>query len=267
MTRDPRQKNDGLTDAQRLAQRKITTRSHLALESALSRDDLDVVFQPIVDLATTKTFALEALVRCKVPSLQPPPVLFEHAVKHEYCGRLGRLIREITVERCPGIPIFTNVHPGELAQRWLVRPDDPIFSHDSDVYIEITESVPFSHFDNCVSVLKEVRSRGRVHLVIDDLGSGFSNLKRIVDLQPKVVKLDIELVRGIDREPRQRALVRSIVAMCMGQGASVVAEGIETVDELSAVIDTGVHYGQGYLLARPAYPVPTVTWPKSIRPL
>ncbi|HEX4353030.1 MAG TPA: EAL domain-containing protein, partial [Polyangiales bacterium] len=93
---------------------------------------------------------------------------------------------------------------------------------------------------------------------------GFSNLKRIVDLHPQVVKLDIELVRGIDREPRQRSLVRSIVSMCREQDAYVVAEGIETAGELEAVIDAGVPYGQGFLLARPAFPVPPVSWPPSM---
>jgi EAL domain-containing protein (putative c-di-GMP-specific phosphodiesterase class I) len=237
------------------------SRSYVAFQNALGPLDLNVVFQPIVDLATRKLFALEALVRCSVDGLSSPPLLFEHAVKHAYSGRLGRAIREITVDRCPGVPIFTNVHPDELAQRWLIRPDDPIFSHDTDVYIEITEAVPFSHYEHCVSVLNELRSRGRVHLVIDDLGAGFSNLKRIVDLKPAIVKLDIELVRGIDTEPRQLALVRSIVSMCEEQGARVVAEGIETASELAAVIDAGAHYGQGYLLARPAFPIPPVSWP------
>ncbi len=245
---------------------RATTRSYTALETALGPEDINVVFQPIVDLASRKVFALEALVRCKAPGLESPPKLFEHAVKHAYSGRLGRLIREVTVERCAGTPVFTNVHPDELSQRWLVRPDDPIYSHDTDVYLEITEAVPFSHYEHCVSVLREVRSRGRVHLVIDDLGAGFSNLKRIVDLQPKVVKLDIELVRGIDASDRQRALVRSIVAMCAEQGAKVVAEGIETRDELLAVVDSGVQYGQGYLLARPAFPVPIVSWPSPSKP-
>ena len=242
----------------------LSTRSYSALCDAISPEDIDVVFQPIVDLRTHELFALEALVRCTAYGLSSPPLLFEHAVKHSYAGRLGRMIREITVGRCPGIPIFTNVHPNELSQRWLVRPDDPIFSHDTDVYIEITEAVPFSHYEHCVSVLRELRSRGRVHLVIDDLGAGFSNLKRIVDLHPKVVKLDIELVRGIDTEPRQRSLVRSIVAMCREQGAHVVAEGIEKPGELSAVMDAGVQYGQGFLLARPAFPVPPVSWPPGL---
>ena len=221
----------------------------------------DVVFQPIVDLQKRTLFAVEALARCKVPGLESPTVLFEDAVAKGYCGRLGRMIRELTVQRCGDIPVFTNVHPDELTQRWLVRPDDPIYSHQNDVYIEITESVPFSHFDLCVSILREIQSRGRVHLVIDDLGAGFSNLQRIVDLAPSIVKLDMQLVRGIDRQTRKQKLIKSIVAMCHDQGARVVAEGIETVPELHAVIDAGVHFGQGFLLAKPGYPIPAITWP------
>jgi EAL domain-containing protein (putative c-di-GMP-specific phosphodiesterase class I) len=114
-------------------------------------------------------------------------------------------------------------------------------------------------------VLEEIKTRGGVFLVIDDLGAGYSNLLRIVDLEPSIVKLDMQLVRGIDRRPRQQRLVRSIVKMCEDQGASVVAEGIETADELNAVIDCGAHYGQGYLLARPGFPPPAVSWPSSGR--
>jgi EAL domain-containing protein (putative c-di-GMP-specific phosphodiesterase class I) len=231
------------------------------LSAGVPIDDLSVVFQPIVDLRSRKVFAYEALVRCKTPGLDSPPRLFEHAVENGYAGRLGREIRELTVQGCRGVPIFTNVHPDELGQRFLVQPDDPIFGHDSDVYIEITESVPFSHYDRCVSVLQELRTRGSVHLVIDDLGSGFSNLKRIVDLHPRIVKLDMALVRGLDAKPRQAALVRSIVAMCKDQGAAVVAEGIETAGELQACIAADCAYGQGYLLARPASPPPPHRWP------
>ena len=232
-----------------------------ALSASIGIDELSVVFQPIVDLRTGRAFAFEALARCHAPGLESPPALFEHAVAHNYCGRLGRRIREITVQGCPGIPVFTNVHPAELVSRWLIRPDDPIFSHDSDVYIEITESVPFSHYEHCETVLRELRTRGSVYLVIDDLGAGFSNLSRICDLDPKVVKLDMALVRGLDKKPRRQALVRSIVAMCADQGAEVVAEGIETRDELIAVRDTGCRYGQGYVLARPSFPPPRVSWP------
>lgn len=225
---------------------------------------VDVVFQPIVDLGKRTLFAVEGLARCRVPGLESPSVLFEDAVAKGYCGRLGRMIRELTVKQVGDVPVFTNVHPDELTQRWLIRPDDPIYSHQNDVYIEITESVPFSHFDLCVSMLKEIQSRGNVHLVIDDLGAGFSNLQRIVDLAPSIVKLDMQLVRGIDRLPRKQKLIKSIVSMCRDQGARVVAEGIETQAELSAVIDAGVQLGQGYLLAKPAFPIPQVTWPEAV---
>jgi EAL domain-containing protein (putative c-di-GMP-specific phosphodiesterase class I) len=225
--------------------------------------DLDVVFQPIVDLRDHTTFALEALVRCKIPTLRAPTALFEHATAHDYCGPLGRLIRQRTVALCGGYRIFVNIHPIELIDRWLVQPDDPIFAHDSDVYLEITESVPFLHYDLCVSVLSEIRNRGHVYLVVDDLGAGYSNLKRIVDLHPEVVKLDRALVTGLDNHARQRLMVASIVHMCKVQGALVVGEGIETAGELKALISCGVHYGQGFLLAKPSFPIPPITWPPS----
>lgn len=235
--------------------------SLLALGSMVEPDDLSVVFQPIVDMATGDLFAYEALVRCRVPELKNPLRLFELAVENHCTGRLGRMIREIAIPLSSGRPLFLNVHPQELHEGWLVRPDDPIFTHDHDVFLEVTESVPLTHFDLCLSVLHELRARGGVHLVVDDLGAGYSNLKSIADLEPRVVKLDRDLVAGLDSRPRQRQLVRSVVSLCRDLEALVVAEGIETADEYSALRDTGAHFGQGYLFARPAFPMPAITWP------
>jgi EAL domain-containing protein (putative c-di-GMP-specific phosphodiesterase class I) len=236
-------------------------RSYNAMRSIVSKEDLSVVFQPIVDMRTGRQFATEALVRCKLPKLGDPPFLFREAVANQCAGRLGRMIREIAFPLCPGARTFVNIHPNELSERWLVRPDDPIFTHDDEVYLEITESVPILQFQLCYDVLREVRSRGGVHLVIDDLGAGYSNLSRIADLEPKFVKLDRDLVTALDRHARRRQLVTSVVRLCTELGAAVVAEGIETLGEYSALRDTGAQYGQGYLFARPAYPIPVVTWP------
>lgn len=233
------------------------------MQRLVSIDELSVVFQPIVDLSSGSLFAYEALVRCRRPELASPPVLFERAVSAGCVGRLGRMIREIAMPLASGRPLFLNVHPQELQEGWLVRPDDPIYLHDSSVYLEVTESVPLTHYELCIDVLREVRSRSGLHLVVDDLGAGYSNLKRIADLEPKVVKLDRGLVCGVDRSSRQRQLVASVVRLCADLDASVVAEGIETESELSALKDTGAHYGQGYLFARPAFPMPPVTWPPS----
>jgi EAL domain-containing protein (putative c-di-GMP-specific phosphodiesterase class I) len=235
--------------------------SYLALHSLVSAEDLSVVFQPIVSMTDGKLFAYEALVRCARTRLKSPPVLFERAVSAGCVGRLGRMVREIAVPLGAGLPLFLNVHPQELQEPWLIRPDDPIYTHDHDVFLEITESVPLTHFELCKQVLKEVRVRGGVHLVVDDLGAGYSNLKRIIDLEPRVVKLDRELIVGVDQSERQQKLVKSVVSLCADLNASVVAEGIETNDEFSALCDTGVHYGQGFLFAKPEFPMPMVSWP------
>jgi len=239
--------------------------SFFAFRHLVAPEDLSVVFQPIVDMRDGSLFAHEALVRCSIPELASPTVLFERAVTAGCVGRLGRMIRDIAVPLSNGRAVFINVHPQELQEGWLVRPDDPIYSHDAEVFLEVTESVPLTHYALCLSVLREVRNRGGIQLVVDDLGAGYSNLKRISDLEPQVVKLDRDLIMGVDRNPRQRQLVTSVVRLCNDLRALVVAEGIETEDELSALRDTGAHYGQGYLFARPAYPMPPVTWPPSAR--
>ena len=227
----------------------------------LTTAELNVVFQPIVSLADGSTFAWESLVRCTRAGLESPPELFRRAEVEQSCGRLGRLIREVAFQRGVGRRLFINVHPAELAARWLVQPDDPMNFHDAEVFMEITESATFEHFELCWNALRELRQRSAVRFVIDDFGAGHSNLKRVLDLEPAVVKLDCSLIQGIDQSPRQFTLVRSLVRMFGDLGASVVAEGIETLAELKRVRDAGVHYGQGYFLARPAWPLPVVQWP------
>jgi EAL domain-containing protein (putative c-di-GMP-specific phosphodiesterase class I) len=232
---------------------------------SLTTNDINMVFQPIVEIATGTLFAHEALVRCKLPQFASPPILFAAAEKERACGHLGRIIRQQTFERCPDIPLFVNVHPEELSQRWLVRPDDPLYFHEREVYLEITESAAFTHYDLCMSVLREICARAGVHLVVDDYGAGHSNLARILDLNPKIVKLDGALTRGINKDARRQIMVRHMVALCVDLGAKVVAECVETVEELKAIADLGVHFAQGYVLARPAFPTPEINFPLARR--
>lgn len=236
----PRRTRHGIDDADRVP-------------PVLATGELNIVYQPIVDLKRRSIFAFEALVRSTSPHFQGPPAMFTEAIRSRHCGALGRAVRELTVEGAPPYPLFVNIHPHEFDEGWLVQPDDPIFHHEHPVYLEITESVPLSHFSLCHSVLAEVRSRG-VLLAVDDLGAGYSNLKYIADLSPQVVKLDRGLIENIQKGTRQHRLVRALVRLCEDLGTKVVAEGIETANEAEAVVDAGVHYGQGFFYARPSFP-------------
>jgi len=229
-----------------------------AMQSLVRPSELSTVFQPIVRFDTLEIFAYEALLRCTVEQFRSPPVLFERAMQDKCVGRLGRLVREVAIPLCSGLPVFVNVHPHELEESWLVRPDDPMNDHDNDVYLEITESVPMTHFTLCRDVLRELRSRPGFHLVVDDLGAGYSNFGRIADLEPAVVKIDKGLIDDIAERPRTRTLVTGIVRLCVELGAKVVIEGIETLEQFIACRDTGAHYAQGYFLAKPAFPLPKV---------
>ncbi len=228
------------------------------ISDIIEGNQLRAVFQPIVDLLTNRVFAYEALARTSSPDFKTPPEMFDTAIEEGMCGILGRRLRELAVEGCPDAALFLNVHPNEFDDRWLVQPDDPIFSHDCPIYLEITESVPLSHFEMCNSILREIRGKG-INLVVDDLGAGYSNLKYIADLTPEVVKLDRGLISGLPTDPRLRKLVTSISRLCEDLGAQVVAEGIETAAELEAAMAAGVRYAQGYYFARPSAPPPKLT--------
>ena len=228
------------------------------LDDTLEHRKFRIVYQPIVDLKKRAVFAYEALVRAEM--FKSPPELIDAAIDAGRVGELGRAMREMTMANCQDHALFVNIHPRELNERYLVQPDDPIFRHPEELYLELTEAVPLSKLDVSANVLREIGDRG-VHVVVDDLGSGYSNLRYLADLLPKVVKIDRELVTGLKPNSRRFTLMRNLVRMCVELQARVVAEGIETGAELQAVIDAGVHLGQGYVLARPAFPPPPPVWP------
>jgi EAL domain-containing protein (putative c-di-GMP-specific phosphodiesterase class I) len=232
---------------------------HRVVDQAL----VAIHFQPIVNLSAREIFAYEALCRPQTDSFKGPQELIEAATAAGRIGELGRLNRSIAVDKCPGSPLFVNIDPHEFDQPWLVRPDDPIFRHKRSVYLEITETVPLKFFEHCHGVLAELRKKGAL-LAIDDLGAGFSNLKYIADLKPDIVKLDRDLVRGCHEGSREFGLLKSITRLCHEMQAKVIAEGVETVDELKAVLAAEADYAQGYLLARPEAPPPAIRWPTGI---
>lgn len=225
-----------------------------------------IVYQPVVNIQTGEIFSFEALLRSNIPQFTSPPQMINAALNAGRLGEFGRRLRERTIADAPdGVALFVNIHPAELGEGWLVRPDDPIFSCEEDIYLEITESVPLTHFDLCHSILREVRTRD-IRLAVDDLGAGYSNLKYIDDLAPEIVKLDRNLIMDVDKSRRQQTLVAAIVRLCHDLGAKVVAEGVETLAEFESVRDAGADLVQGYLVAYPSFPAPKYSWPPQSTP-
>jgi EAL domain-containing protein (putative c-di-GMP-specific phosphodiesterase class I) len=123
------------------------------------------------------------------------------------------------------------------------------------VIVEITEHERIDDYEAVRSAL--ARLGPNVKLAIDDAGSGYASMRHILALEPAFVKLDIEWVRNIDRDPVRRALVSGLTYFASETGCELIAEGIETQEELAALRNLGVGLGQGYLLGHPKPPPTT----------
>ena len=119
-----------------------------------------------------------------------------------------------------------------------------------NIIFEFTEGERVRDAAHLRNIIRTYKSMG-FRTAIDDFGAGYAGLSLIADVVPDVVKIDRELVRGIDADPTRRTIVRALEAMCAELGVTVIAEGIERAPELAAVRDLGIHLVQGYLLARP----------------
>jgi EAL domain-containing protein (putative c-di-GMP-specific phosphodiesterase class I) len=127
------------------------------------------------------------------------------------------------------------------------------------IVLELTEHTRVEQYDHLLAALDELRGLG-IRIAVDDAGSGYSSLQHILRLHPDIIKLDIELTRGIHDDPARRALAASLVAFADEIGATITAEGIETQEELETLRQLGVRSGQGYYLARPGpLPIPSLS--------
>lgn len=225
------------------------------LVGSIPVESLAAYFQPVVALRSAKTFGFEAIAHCAAEGLTDREELFARAAFEKRVGELGRMVRSIAFNECPSIPVFVSVHPHELKESWLIRPDDPICNHDAQVFIQVAQA---SLSPMCMHVLSEVSSRTGISIVLDDMGGPSSTLRQLVELAPAFVKLDPELVRDVDKSHRKRIAVAAIVRLATDLQAQTIAKGITTEAELRTLVECGVAFGQGTLLGA-ASELPTVS--------
>lgn len=233
--------------AERLRSAAARVREVIATSGAIN-----VALQPVVDLKTGGTVGYEALARFPSTPTLSPEVWFADAEATGLGRQLEWAAARAALEQLDALPggafLAINTSPAVAIDRCLReamrgRPHERIV-------LEMTEHAPVDDYDDFERRLDRRRGEG-VRLAVDDVGAGFASLRHILRLRPSLIKLDISLVRGIDRDPLRQSLARSMVEFARSLEADVLAEGIESAEELEQVERLGIRYGQGFLLGRP----------------
>ena len=231
-----------------------------ALERTLREGSFHSVYQPIVDLSTGIELAWETLGRPSDPAFKSILDLLGVAERNGRVTALGRALRENGVAAMRDLPpdklLFMNVHPLEFLLEGGLESEPWLRPVAGRIVFEITEAAEVSNTSGAQERMAALRRAG-FRVAVDDLGSGYSSLNSLALLQPDFVKLDIAMVRGIERDSRLARLIKHLLEYCRGENIRVVCEGIETAAELAVVRELGVELGQGYLLARPGPPFPS----------
>jgi EAL domain-containing protein (putative c-di-GMP-specific phosphodiesterase class I) len=218
----------------------------------LASGAIDIAYQPEVDLRSRALVGAEALARFRSVPYRPPDVWFEDAWRVGLGNELELAAVAKALEQSNQLPsqcfLAVNLGPHAIANPDSLGAIEGIDPHR--LVIELTEHVEVDDYPLLRRLLLALRRRG-VRLAVDDTGSGFSSFSHIVKLAPDIIKLDIDLVRGIDVDPVRRSLATAVVRFAGETGAKVTAEGIETSSELECVQSLGIDYGQGYFLGRP----------------
>jgi len=237
----------------------------LALEASFDRalESLWMAYQPIVRASDGSLYGYEALMRTSEPLLPHPGAVLDAAERLDRVSELGRAIRSIAAvpmrDAAPGTHLFVNLHSRDLLDATLFAPDSALAEIADRVVLEITERAALDEVSDARERIAELRRQG-FRIAVDDLGAGYAGLTSFVTLEPELVKLDMSLIRDIDREPMKRTLVRSVTHLCKELGLLVVAEGVETRAERDTVVECGCDLVQGYHVAKPGRPFPVPEW-------
>lgn len=232
-----------------VADRQAAAELQADMHAIIGAGDFFPVFQPIVDLATGQVRGYEALTRFTDGT--SPEVRFEQARVVGAGIALESACLETIFEAAEHLPegpwLNVNTSPEVVLAGVL---EQLLPGGRREVVLEITEHQAISDYASFRAAIAPIRDR--VKLAVDDAGAGFASLRHIVELAPAMVKLDRSLVAGIDRDPAREAVVAGMVRFAQAAGLALLAEGIETREELAALRRLGVELGQGYLLGRPA---------------
>ncbi len=243
------------------------------LRQLIRGEEIHTLFQPMVNLKTREIEGYEALSRGPAGEFERPDKLFKVAYEVDLVLKLERLCRKKALEGAKGLGseylLFINVEPESVADPELRQVTSSSLLAESKlsperIVLEITERTAIDDFNAFRSTLEYFRALG-FKVSVDDAGAGYASLQCIAEVKPDFIKMDMSLVRGIEKDEIRQQLVHAFVRFANKTGVKLVAEGIETAAELKALVDLGVEFGQGYHFAYPSEPfvkIRSIKWPK-----
>ena len=230
------------------------------LQDLILRERVITAFQPIMRLKARTVLGFEALSRGPRGSgLEGADALFGAATEHNLFVELDRLCRKRALLSSGRIPsnakIFVNTLPATIRDpqfrgKALIDFLDKAQVSPDRIVIEITEKLVIDNYNLFRETMAYFTDLG-MSFAVDDVGAGYSGLESIARLKPTYLKIDMLLVRDVHVSLVNREMVKAIIALGRGIGSEVIAEGIQTDDEVRALNEMGVDWGQGYVLARP----------------
>lgn len=220
--------------------------------------DFTMAFQPIIDFESKTIFAQEALVR----GLNQEPageilarLTPDNLYKFDQTCRVKAvaLAARLEIESLLSINFLPNaVYKPENCLRTTLKAAAENNFPVERIIFEITEVERVADNNHLKNIVAEYKRHG-FKTALDDFGSGYSGLNLLAAFQPDIIKLDMELTRDIDREPVKRIIVKNTIQICRDLGITIIAEGIESREELTVLRDFGLNLFQGYYFAKPAF--------------
>lgn len=215
------------------------------------------VFQPIIDVRTGEVFAYEALMRSMMKEFKSPSEILRIARSQSKLYQIEKLTFDIlfdwlsgNLSKIDGKKIFINSIPGQIFSDNDMSQMRDTYNHLAEnIVFEITES-EFSSKEDTKKKVDSFRDFGSM-IAIDDYGSGYSNDLALLIIEPEYLKIDMSIVRDIDKDFGKQQLVKNTIMYASKKKIRVIAEGVETYEELSKLISFGVDYIQGYYLSEP----------------
>jgi len=239
-------------------------RGHMSkfdLQKIIIEQNITTLFQPIIDIQNLEAIGYEALSRGpKDTEFTSPLLLFNLATECGLSFELDRLCRRKALERVQHLKtdkkIFVNtlsmtIHDPEFRGLYLKELLEDLEIKPENVVFEVSEKLAIDNYDLFRDAMKDYHDIGIVH-ADDDIGTGYSDLERIMELNPGYMKIDISFVSGIDKSYMKQEIVKALVNLAKGIGSQVIVEGIETREEYEKLKELNVPYGQGYLFGKPS---------------